>query len=135
MKILLFTSFGGLVPDFVRKFWNETGDKSRFGKIIDKIEDSAIVDLANVTSANLRNNPNAIYCHRRHTEYAPSVNSVTTYIGWCSFSDNITSVDIVDYDETKRYVISRYDGAESLECLDDYVCVDEEHNIWSKSQS
>ncbi len=137
MKILLFTSFGGPVPDFITNFCKETDSKShfcRFGEIIDKIEAEAVTDISDVTVSDLRRIPNAIYRRLSYSKDETFIKSVTTYVGWCSTNNNAAFVDIVDYDETKRYVISNYDGSESLECLDDYICIDKEHNIWSKSQ-
>ncbi len=84
MKILLFTSFGGPVPDFITNFCKETDSKShfcRFGKIIDKIEAEAVTDISDVTVSNLRRIPNAICRHLSHSKGRASIKSVTTYIG------------------------------------------------------
>lgn len=124
-KVLLFSNYGSVVPDIVKKIQNGIGDNSRTGPVIDAIEaiatDKCFSDSETLYDI-LKENPDKLY-HIQNTD---------NYIGWCENIRNVAHVSIVEIDETKKWLVWEYDGAEDICELPEFELVDPKLNIYAE---
>lgn len=133
-KIAIFSSFGTRIPLVVAKEMARIGKEfpqSRYGEIIDFIERIAEpITKAELSDVLLAKNVDKLY---KVTDYV-SANSNLTCEQYYGINDMNISACVMVYqiDETKKYIISDYDGAEGIRLLPEYKCIDSTLNLWDE---
>lgn len=130
MKMLIFSALGGIKPDIVMKKLRSSGasyPECRTGNILNILEEIS-VKTTDVTDGTYfdwcKNNPERLI-------KSPNGEEVN-YYGWCSASDTMSKVTVVDVDVTKRWVIKEYLGMEELQELPEYTCISSRLNLYGK---
>ena len=120
MEILIFSS--RYVPDIIKTLCKTNGG-SRTGKILTDIQELSIgqenvsCNTFSELTQYLRENRQTLVHSETQTDDNISCKA-TRYYGYCSEFHVYGYVDILDYDETKRWLILDYDGCESIIPLD-----------------
>lgn len=133
MKILIFSSPD--VPDAIKALY-ETNGCSRTGKILTDIQELSIdqesigCDTIPDLTQYLRENPQTIIRSKTQNDETVSC-STTRYYGYHSMFYTFGYVDILDYDETKKWLLCDHDGCESVIPLDSLESVSSCPNMLS----
>ena len=120
MKILVFSNPD--VPDAIKALYEANGC-SRTGKILTDIQELSIdqesINCGTIPDLTrfLRENPQTIIRSKMQNDVNVSC-SVTRYYGYYSMFYTFGYVDILDYDETKKWLLYNHDGCESVIPLD-----------------
>lgn len=136
-KCLIFADWGSIVPDTLAKIIEEfcrLGLSIRKGEIINKIEAEAITKNFNGPQdiyKTCAQNPDKIY---KLTDDAHKIPNTDIYVGYRRQTHTFATVHIVSIDETKKWVIDEYDGAESIRELPEYELADSELNIYKEKE-
>lgn len=120
-KVLIFSGYGSAVPDIITKMY----DNKRTGEIIDKIEAMATTKWFSNTKALydcVKENPDVLY----------RIHGTNSYVGWNKQVKIAQQVSIIEIDETKKWIIEEYDGAEFIRKLPEYELVDTELNLYAE---
>ena len=113
MKIILYNP---AVPDIIKTLSKNNRPANRnnyqildqnFIKLIEAesedipgIKDEALYDK-------VKENKNKLYKLQR-------IGDIDIYVGWCSDTNGIATLDIQEYDETKQWLLTEYDGSFSI---------------------
>lgn len=127
-KIIVFSNYGGLMPDVVTDAFDKTEsmltNRSNQG-IIEKLKKNAVLFDSNIhTEAWFKKNPKTLVF------YSESDDGKKDYLGYNKGHNMICHVSIVTVDTSKGWYIEEYDGAEEIKYVNDMVCVDKELNYW-----
>lgn len=132
-KILVFSNYGGLMPEAVLDVFNKGASMlvNRSNKvIIEKLENASIwFDESIHTTEWFKKNPKALVF------YSKTSDTKNDYLGYNSEQGIICRVSIVTVDTNRKWTIESYDGAEGVKYLDDMVCVDKELNCWVRREN
>ena len=133
-KIAIFSSFGTRVPLVVSKEMKRIGKKfpqNRYGEIVDFIEKIAEpITKAELSDVLLAKNADKLY---KVTDYISHDSNLTCDMYYGIGENNISAcVLIYHIDETKKYIISDYDGAEGIRPIPEYKCIDSTLNLWDE---
>lgn len=135
MKMVLFTNYGGIIPDALKAMLKPESEypySSRYGEIVDKIESTAkTLELNDGSTAydvqnTIKSNPDTIF---RIVSATILPGETLHYAGWNAETRVMATFDIVEIDETKRWTITEYDGAERIVELS-YKQINPELNLW-----
>lgn len=127
-KIIVFSNYGGLMPDVVVDAFDKTesmlANRSNQG-IIEKLKKNAVLFDSNIhTEAWFKKNPKTLVL------YSESGDGKKDYLGYNKEHNMICHVSIVVVDTSRGWYIEDYDGAEEIQYVNDMVCVDKEINYW-----
>lgn len=126
-KFIVFSDYGGFVPDVLKPLMFDGNNfvKNRYNeKIISFIESNARTDIF----------PCGCKYFEEHKDVigAKETNNGTCYYAYSSDKRYVTNFDIVELEDGKQYTLSEYDGAEYLEEVPEYECIDSDINLWRK---
>lgn len=126
-KFIVFSDYGGFVPDVLKPLMFDGSDfvKNRYNeKIIDFIESNARTDVFSYGCKYFEEHKDVIG--------AKVTSNGTCYYAYSSDKRYVTHFDIVEIEDDKQYTLSEYDGAEVLEEVPKYECIDSNINLWRK---
>ena len=140
MKVLLFSDYGGIVPDVLKEYIKyKTFKENRTGEIVDFIERTAeIPDLLDAPSKASSSSLMAWFDVLGHDKIAyvgyneELKEKKFVAVGTLNEHPCIVPFTVKDIDISKRWELTEYDGAEALVPLDDIVCIDEELNVFKR---
>lgn len=124
-KILIFSAYGTDVPDVIAKIQSRNAENIRTGKIIEEIE-------AITTITWFSNQKEMIDCVKANPDALYHLEGTDIYVGWNEKRKCWAFVSIVEIDETQKWIIDEYDGAESIRKLPEYELVNAELNLYAE---
>lgn len=121
-KVMIFPSYGGQIPKPIfteMERLNKSFPDNRYGDIIDFIERTAIPFNDTITIEEyIKNNPDVL------------VKIKNTYIGKATDYNYLVKAEVIEIDTDKPWMITEYDGAESIAPVPVFKCINTKLNMY-----
>ena len=140
IEIVIFSSYGGMIPESLRKVM--TANKN-LSIVEQRMKAAKYVKSHSENISELIHNSNNGYCYSHWCEQNSDKfaiidefpvreikgKTLTHYLFWDKENEQTFSLSIVEIDETKRWKITNYDGAESISYFDEPKLIDAKYNL------
>ena len=123
MKVILFSNFGGFIPDFFKGKIEKAQDRWN-PELIEAVESCAVLNATEEVIREGSKIGGSIY-------QVFKTPAVSKYRAWCSelgIGGGVVSFTILDVDTKRPWIIDENDGVEYVVYIDSYDCIDESVN-------
>lgn len=140
IEIVIFSSYGGIIPESLRKVM---ATNKNLSIVEQRIKAAEYVKSHSEDISKLVHNSNNGYCYSHWCEQNPDKfaiidefsfreikgKALTHYLFWDKKNEQTFSLSIAKIDETKRWKITNYDGAEGVSYFDEPKLIDAKYNL------